>query len=332
MQWSEATSRSAVAGFIHDARTGSATKLEPKLEMWVGFLMMIAIFCQHGFRPRRQLSPAAVSRQTHFRTHLHRLLSVVLAGTTKTFLTGRGTTEKIRLSGLLRVSKGHMNMRHLTIPMLGILIISTSQFAGAAQITGEYLEARTCNVYTGPCFANAEMSLSGKEALMAWKVDQGSWNDVQLDGLGAALILHAQGTLGYDGVFPMQAGKVKSVLLIDEQASPEQQDALIAFVKTSTKDLSGNVVHVERVPFELNNDHIDNVGVFKAGELAEIRTRKLQKGDCVCTNEVVYYQPLTKIDNASPAYSLKLSWQGEKLGTRFTNRGIRSAFLGTFRK
>ena len=100
-------------------------------------------------------------------------------------------------------------MRHLIIALLTVSFASLSQFAEAAQITGEYLEARTCNVYTGPCFANAEMSLTGKEALMAWKVDKGTWNDVKLDGLGAALILHAQGTLGYDGVFPMQAGKVK---------------------------------------------------------------------------------------------------------------------------
>ena len=87
-------------------------------------------------------------------------------------------------------------MRQFILPLLAVSVASLSQLAAAAQITGEYLEARTCNVYTGPCFANAEMSLSGKEALMAWKVDKGTWNDVQLDGLGAALILHAQGTLG----------------------------------------------------------------------------------------------------------------------------------------
>lgn len=208
-------------------------------------------------------------------------------------------------------------------------LVSTSQ---AAQITGEYLEARTCNVYTGPCFANAEMSLTGKEALMAWKVDKGTWNDVKLDGLGAALILHAQGTLGYDGVFPMDAGEIKSVVMVDEKASKEQREALVAFVKDSAKDLTKNVVKVEAVPFSLTNDHVDNVGVFQAGDLAEIKTRKLKSSDCVCTNEVVYYQPLTKIQNASPAYSLKLSYQGKDLGTRFTNRGMRSAFIGTFRK
>jgi len=202
----------------------------------------------------------------------------------------------------------------------------------AARITGEYLEARTCNVYTGPCFANAEMSLTGKEALMAWKVDKGSWNNVTLDGLGVALILHAEGTLGYDGVFPMQAGKIKAVLMVDENASEKQRLALVDFVKDSAADLTGNIVRVQSVPFTLKNNHLDNVGIFKAGTLAEIQTRKLKQSDCVCTNEVVFYQPLTRVQNASPAYSLKLSYQGKDLGTRFTNRGIRSAFLGTFRK
>ena len=212
------------------------------------------------------------------------------------------------------------------------VVCSVASVGSAAQITGEYLEARTCNVYAGPCFANAEMSLSGKEALMAWKVDQGSWNDVQLDGLGAALILHAQGTLGYDGVFPMHAGKVKSVILVDEKATKAQHKALVSFVKNSAREFTDDIVKIEAVPFELTNDHIDNVGVFKAGKLAEITTRKLKDSDCVCTNETVYYKPLTKIDNASPAYSKTLSYQGDKLGARFVNRGIRSAFLGTFRK
>ena len=32
----------------------------------------------------------------------------------------------------------------------------------APAISGDYLEVRSCDVYTGPCFSNAEMNLSGK--------------------------------------------------------------------------------------------------------------------------------------------------------------------------
>ena len=42
--------------------------------------------------------------------------------------------------------------------------------AAAAGITGQYVECRTCDVYTGPCFANAEMTV-GKNAVLGWKAD-----------------------------------------------------------------------------------------------------------------------------------------------------------------
>lgn len=208
----------------------------------------------------------------------------------------------------------------------------TASTGMAAEITGEYLEARSCDVYTGPCFANAEMGLAGKDALMAWKVDEGSWKGVSLQGLKVALVLKAEGTLGYDGIFPMKAGKIKSVILVDEKASKQQKDALVAFVKDSAKDLTKNVVKVESTSMKLENDHLDGKGIFEAGKIAKIETRALKADDCVCTNEIVYYQPLTKVDNFSPAYLKTMSFQGKGLNTRWTNHDIRSSFLATFRK
>ena len=40
-------------------------------------------------------------------------------------------------------------------------------------ISGDYLEVRTGDVYTGPCFANAEVGLSGRNAIMAWSIEEG---------------------------------------------------------------------------------------------------------------------------------------------------------------
>jgi len=39
-----------------------------------------------------------------------------------------------------------------------------------------------------------------------------------------------------------------------------------------------------------------------------------------------------KVENFSPAFSLKLSYQGKGLNRRFTDFGTRSAFLATFRR
>lgn len=223
-------------------------------------------------------------------------------------------------------------MRHLPLATVAGLLLLCATTASAAKITGEYLEARTCSVYTGPCFANAEMGLCGKEALMAWKVDKGDWNGVKLDGIGAALILKAENTLGFDGIFPQKPGKMAAVMIIDSKASPKQLSAMVEFVRDAAKEYTGNILRVRRAPIVLKNDHLKKKAQFSAGGLAEIKTRALKKEDCVCTNEVVYYLPLTKVENFSPAFSLKMSYQGKTLGRRFTNYGTRSAFLATFRR
>jgi hypothetical protein len=222
-------------------------------------------------------------------------------------------------------------MKVMCLLLTTILWMVSTEATFAGTITGEYLEARTCDVYTGPCFANAEMALAGKEAVMAWKIEKGTWKDVTIDGLGVALVVKAEGTLGSDGVFPMKPGKTAAVIIVDEKASAEQRDALVAFVKNSAKDLTKNVLNVVSAPITLENDHLEGKGVFSAGKLASIETRKMKKNDCVCTNELIYYQPLTKVENFSPAYTLRQSYQGEGLNGKWTNNNTRSAFLATFR-
>lgn len=214
----------------------------------------------------------------------------------------------------------------------GCVLALSASAASAATITGEYVEARSCDVYTGPCFANAQMNAAGKEALMAWKVDQGTWNGVSLDGLGVALVVNAEGTLGDTGVFKMLSGKTKSVILVDEKASEVQSEALVAFVRDTAKDLSADVARIDRVPFSLENDHVAGKGVFKAGKVASIETRALKKGDCICTNEIVYYKPLTKVENSHPAFATQWTFQGNGLGNKWSATGQRSAFLATFRR
>lgn len=222
-------------------------------------------------------------------------------------------------------------MRALMGLAAGLCLISGG-LASAAQISGEYLEARSCDVYTGPCFANAEMDLAGKEAVMAWKVEDGGWNNVSLVGLSVAVVANSEKTMGDTGVFRMKAGKIKSVILVDERANPAQQAALVEFVKATAKDYTQDVVKVQSAPMSLENNHLSGQGKFTAGEVAKIETRGLGKGDCVCTNEMVFYQPLNKVADFSPAYSNTLSYTGDGLDNTFTNHNQRSAFLATFRR
>jgi hypothetical protein len=210
-----------------------------------------------------------------------------------------------------------------------LLVCSSVQ---AAEISGEYLEARSCDVYTGPCFANSQVGLAGREALMAWKVDDGQWKGVNLCGLGVAVVLNAESTLGEDGVFPMAAGEIKSVILVDQKANKQQHAALVDFARHSAKGVLGKVQTVKSVPLSLSNDHLAGKGVFKAGDLAAIETRALQKSDRCCSNESCYYQPLSKVDNSSPAYAKTLKYTGDGLDSQWELHNIRSAMLATFER
>src|SRR5437588_5336663 len=109
--------------------------------------------------------------------------------------------------------------------------------ARAAGVSGQYIEARNCDVWTGPCFANAEMNLTGKNAVMAWKVDKGTIDGVRLDGLAVAAVVSASDTLGLT-----QTGPAKAVLMVDDKANAAQRAALVRLAKQQGGRLLARVV------------------------------------------------------------------------------------------
>src|ERR1043166_587975 len=120
-----------------------------------------------------------------------------------------------------------MRFRLPVLVVLAVAFLSIGLFA--QQIHGDYIETRSADVYTGQCFANGEVNLVGNQALVAWRVASGSWEGGPLDGLvGVAGALRANATLGdpYANPYP-----VRSVLLVDERATPRQRQALVAFAR-----------------------------------------------------------------------------------------------------
>ena len=92
------------------------------------------------------------------------------------------------------------------------VVCLTASVGMAAGIRGSYVEARNADVYVAHCFANSELNLAGDLAVMAWKIDEGSWNNVALDGLGVAAVVRASGTLGdpFRSAYPAKAVLIRS--------------------------------------------------------------------------------------------------------------------------
>src|SRR5438093_11344055 len=105
---------------------------------------------------------------------------------------------------------------------IAVLMLAAATAFAAKQptptISGDYLETRSCDVYTGPCFANAEIGLTGRQAIMAWSVDEGAFDGVDISGLKVVMVVRSADTLGYGVGIHVRNELNKSVILVDQRA------------------------------------------------------------------------------------------------------------------
>jgi hypothetical protein len=190
---------------------------------------------------------------------------------------GRSMTRLLLLSAVLAVVAAPIEMPGRAAP--------------AAVIRGQYVEARTCDVFTGACFANADTGLTGKNAVLAWKIESGAVGTTRLDGLGVVAVVAARETLGLTQSLPG-----KAVVIIDQSATSEQRAALVEFVKAQAGDLVAEVVAVRtaRVDLTVCDCAGEGCATLRAGD-AKVTTRCLDAAhDKACGNECAYYPPLAK--------------------------------------
>jgi hypothetical protein len=217
--------------------------------------------------------------------------------------------------------------------VLALCLVGSMMAAGLqnrTELRGDYIEARTADVFTGPCFANSEVELVGNLAVFGWKINAGTWEGVKLDGLSVVGVVKAANTLGniHANAYP-----VKSVVIIDERATPEQRLALKSFAQRMGGDLLQDIVKVnyEAIDLSVEGNNIHGAkATLTAGSLAKIQTRAINEGDHLCSNEITWYGPLTKLDHAMPAYALAHSYKGKELNTTWSSPEKRSAFVGQF--
>jgi hypothetical protein len=206
-------------------------------------------------------------------------------------------------------------------------MIASNNKAADLTARGMYLEARTCDVWTGPCFANADFNIGGKEGVMAWRIDKGQVGDVSLDGLNVVAVVCAANTLGLE-----QRSPAKAVIIVDSKANLAQRDALVRFAQQQGGQLLANVVKVHTQAITINGCPCksDGCAEFDAG-IAKLKTRCLDIAhDKVCGNEYAYYPPLASNVNATPAGVVEHAYRGTGLGANWRDSDRRAAYVGSF--
>ena len=169
------------------------------------------------------------------------------------------------------------------------IMVSLPSLAAAEPLRGTYVEARTCQVYTGPCFANGEVGSTGKDAILTWHIKSGDLNGVELKGHSVAVIVRASHTLGFNGFD--DATTTKAIVIVDANADESQAIALQQFALAQTGLEATQVADVYQRDIEMNFDMTELTATVKVEDFAMLETRKARKGDCICSNESTTTRP-----------------------------------------
>jgi hypothetical protein len=133
----------------------------------------------------------------------------------------------------------------------------------AYQLKGRVLEVCTCNVIC-PCWAAHDPDGGRCQGALAYRVDSGTVDGVDVAGLTIAMMADIPGNV--------TAGNWRVQMFVDENSSKEQEDALLQVFTGKAggpvadfAGLIGEVVEVQRVPitFEVTKGE----GHFKAGDV-----------------------------------------------------------------
>jgi hypothetical protein len=197
----------------------------------------------------------------------------------------------------------------------------------AYELEGTLLEVCDCDVLC-PCWIGEDPDNGTCDAVVAWHVDRGSVDGIDVSGHTVAMLGFIPGNI--------LQGNWKTALFVDDGASDEQRDALVnAFSGKlggplgDTAGLIGEVVSVERVP--ISHDIVEGRGTLRVGSVAEavMEPYRGPSGQVTTLNESI----LSTIPG-SPAWVAKASTykrNGSKYGMKDIDLQGHNAIQGVFK-
>jgi hypothetical protein len=196
------------------------------------------------------------------------------------------------------------------------------------RITGEYVEARTAEVFAGACIMNSEAETLGRQAVMAWRITSGSFNGVTLDGLTVAAAVAGDRNLGMREMGGEEPTAVKAIIVVDPRANAAQRDALVTLVRELSKGLITHVVRVDVAPvkFATSQKYVE-VSVPANSILLTVNKEMTHDPSC---GAMQWFKPFTKLADAALGVAEEHAFEGRGLNTTWSAPNKRSAFFGTF--
>jgi hypothetical protein len=189
-------------------------------------------------------------------------------------------------------------------------------------IVGEYFEAMNCDVGLGPARGESR----GDHAIVVWAVNRGSWDGVELGNLTIVGFLDAEGRLKTDS-----EGKIRSVVIIDKQASEAQAKALLSMAVTLAPRYFEDIVRIEKK--NISYKRVDEDTHLEIGDSAEVKIRTTVMPihcESVCGNADKPHPSLSRLAHSRCSKIITTSNAATAGGLRQNNPDKQSALVGQF--
>lgn len=202
--------------------------------------------------------------------------------------------------------------------IIAITFVLAAASAGAQEIQGRYVEARTASVMAGACHYNGELVTRGRDAVMAFRIDKGRRGPLDLQGVKAVAMVTSPDNL--------IAGTDRRTILVIDSAATEDQ-ATLAAVELGNRygKAFGTIVDVRRAPVSFTEK--DGLLEVEAEGYARLSVKALADRACCKMPHLVWYEPLVPVADRQVGFTIKAE---SKAFTPWMDAGENTAFHGTF--
>ena len=216
-------------------------------------------------------------------------------------------------------------MKRAVLTAVLAAFIGVPVFAGGASINGSYVEARTAEVFTGGCIMNGEAATTGREALLVWKVNRGSFDGVSLNGLSVVAAIVGDQNLGIREIGGA-AAETRAAIFVDERATPTQRDALVAMAKRHSNGMVSTIVELTPTSIQFADEpHTIRV----SARSLRLTVQKEINHDPSCGARQ-WFHPLADVSDPAMGTTAENAFNGAALGTKWSDPNKRSGFFGSF--
>jgi hypothetical protein len=189
-------------------------------------------------------------------------------------------------------------------------------------VRGRCVEARTASVFAGACHYGAEATTGGREAIVAWRFESGSYRGVDLAGVEVAAAVVGDVNLAEPDAVR------RSILYFSDATPAASRSAAGDLLRDRFGGVLGTIAEERAVPLcvEFEGEHYRVAG----GDLLDVEGGLLPDRACCKMPHQVWYRPFLPLAGAVVGCNAVFRYADPQLGPTWERFDENTAFVGTF--